>query len=201
MGKNNRKSVLGSLGAIMLMVIRDAALGAAISALFCLFKWIGSMVPLCGAPTWSNFLGGGVGISAFLFLLDMFSTTRYAVRCKRDPVFKEMSERTGIEWKDYQRLKAKREEKEELDSKGNSSITHLDSGISSENGFIPVSKMEVGTEFPIRWDNIEVVARVEYKDADGRSVVSVYDAEENILEAGIDDMRDEQWDALRVKNV
>lgn len=110
MKKNNRKSALGWVGAIMLMVIRDAALGAAVSALFCLFKWIGSLMSLCGAPTWSNFLGGGVGISAFLFLLDMFSTARYAVRCKRDPVFKSMSERTGIEWKDYQRFKEKRED-------------------------------------------------------------------------------------------
>lgn len=192
MKKNNRKSALGWLGAIMLMVIRDAALGAAVSALFCLFKWIGSLMSLCGAPTWSNFIGGGVGISAFLFLLDMFSTARYAVRCKRDPVFKEMSDRAGVEWKDYQRLKAKREEKEELDSKGNSS-----SGNSSENGFIPVSKMEVGTEFPVRWNEAEAVARVEYKDADRRSVVGIYDQDDNPIEVGIDDMRDDQWNALR----
>lgn len=195
MKKNNRKSALGWLGAIILMAIRDAALGVAVSALFCLFKWIGSLMSLCGAPTWSNFLGGGVGISAFLFLLDMFSTARYAARCNRDPVFKEMSEKAGVKWEDYQSLKAKREEKEELDSRCN-----LSSGNSSENGFIPVSKMEIGTEFPIHWNESEAVARVEGKDADRRSVVGIYDQDDNPIEVGIDDVSDEEWEAIRVNN-
>lgn len=63
---------------------------------------------------------------------------------------------------------------------------------------LPVSQMEVGTEFPVTIQD-GAVARVEGKDADGRSVVSVYDADGNILEAGIDDWSDEFWEGVRVR--
>lgn len=67
-----------------------------------------------------------------------------------------------------------------------------------ETANTPVSQMEVGTEFPVKIAD-GAVARVEGKDADGRSVVSVYDADGNIMEAGIDDWSDEFWEGVRVR--
>ena len=95
-----------SLFLVILMTIgKNIALAAVISALFCLMKWIGSFLSLSKNPSWGNFLGGWIGVFSFLFLLNIFSIIRYIVRCKRDPFFKEMSERTGIGWEDYKRMK------------------------------------------------------------------------------------------------
>ena len=69
-----------------------------------------------------------------------------------------------------------------------------------DNEILPVSQMEVGTEFTVQWNGVEAVARVEYKDADRRSVVGIYDQDDDPIEVGIDDISDEDWEAIRVKN-
>ncbi len=70
-----------------------------------------------------------------------------------------------------------------------------------QNAAMPVSQMDVGTEFPVMYDGQQAVAAVVGKDADGRNVVTIRDQEGNDLESGIDDWTDEQWEALRVQSV
>lgn len=63
----------------------------------------------------------------------------------------------------------------------------------------PVSQMEVGKQFPVEWRGQQAMATVMGKDADGRSVVTVRDMNGEDIEAGIDDMSDAQWEAVRVQ--
>lgn len=63
----------------------------------------------------------------------------------------------------------------------------------------PVSQMEVGQQFPVEWKGQPAMATVMSKDADGRSVVTVRDMDGEDIEAGIDDMSDAQWEAVRVQ--
>lgn len=63
----------------------------------------------------------------------------------------------------------------------------------------PVSQMEVGQQFPVEWRGQQAMATVMGKDADGRSVVTVRDMDGEDIEAGIDDMSDAQWEAVRVQ--
>lgn len=105
MKKKSKKQAASWFVVILIAIGRDIALAAVISAFFCLMKWIGSLLLWSKSPSWGDFLGGGIGVFVLLFLLDVFSIIRYIVRCKRDPLFKEMSERTGIQWRDYKKLK------------------------------------------------------------------------------------------------
>jgi hypothetical protein len=63
----------------------------------------------------------------------------------------------------------------------------------------PVSQMEVGQQFPVEWRGQQAMATVMGKDANGRSVVTVRDINGEDIEAGIDDMSDAQWEAVRVQ--
>ena len=89
---------------ISLMAVKDIFIGALVSAFFCFCQWIGGLFSLCSGPTWGKFLYGGLGVFALLFILNMIGAIRHLVRCRRDPVYKDMSERTGISWEDYQKL-------------------------------------------------------------------------------------------------
>ena len=64
---------------------------------------------------------------------------------------------------------------------------------------MPVSKMGIGDSFPVLWVGQESVAVVTGIDYDGTRIVSVQDPEGNDIESGIDDMSDEQWQAIRVE--
>lgn len=105
MRKNNIKSTASWFGVIILAIIRAAALGVVISGFFCFTKWIGSLLSWCKHPSWIDFFGGWIGIFAFIFLLYLIGIIKHIVRCKKDPVFKDMSEKAGIQWEDYKKLK------------------------------------------------------------------------------------------------
>lgn len=63
----------------------------------------------------------------------------------------------------------------------------------------PVSQMGIDQAFSVTWNGQQAEAVVTGIDADQRRVVTVRDMEGNDIESGIDDMSDEQWEAVRVK--
>lgn len=91
--------------------------------------------------------------------------------------------------------KTDKKEKQKLD--GNSSVTYINS---QDKGFVPVSQMEKDTEFEVYWKGTKSTAVVGFKNESGHSVVDVVDKEGEPVEVGIDDLSDEDWEALRIKD-
>ena len=60
-----------------------------------------------------------------------------------------------------------------------------------------VSDMKPGTQFPIVWDGHRATAIVDQKNESGHSVVNIIDENGNDIQRGVDDIDDEQWEALR----
>lgn len=78
---------------------------AVVSGIFCLFKWIGSLLGTNEPPAWGNFIGGGIGIFAFLFLYKTVWLIKDTKRRIEDPVYDELSKSAGLSYKDYKKFK------------------------------------------------------------------------------------------------
>lgn len=85
------------------LIVR-AVISLLISAVFCLLQWLGSLMSLCGAPTWGKFFWGAVGIFVLLLILYFINFGRNASHYD-DPTFREMNQKSGISYEDYKRIK------------------------------------------------------------------------------------------------
>lgn len=72
-----------------------------ISGLICLISLIFTKV------SWQQFWWQAGGIFVFFLVDYIYNWSRTIILMKKDPVFKTMTEHTGISWKDYKRLKNK----------------------------------------------------------------------------------------------
>ena len=89
---------------ILVAIIKDAIFASVASGVLCLFKYIGSLLGWCGRPTWLyDFLGGALGVFVLLVAFNGIAIVVHFIRCWRDPVFKDASERSGMRWRDYKR--------------------------------------------------------------------------------------------------
>ena len=53
---------------------------------------------------WRRFLAGAAVIFAVFFLITVVKTIIELIRYAKDPGYKDMNQRVGISWKDYQKL-------------------------------------------------------------------------------------------------
>lgn len=56
---------------------------------------------------WMRFLAGAAAIFGIYFIVTAVKTIIELIRYAKDPGYKEMNQRVGIPWKDYQKLKNK----------------------------------------------------------------------------------------------
>ena len=103
------KSIIIIITTSLMNIIKSAFWAALTSAVFCLFKWIGSLIGICENVKWWDFLGGGVGLFVLFFSHRMFWIFRDMYRRKKDPVYDAMTNSTGISYKDYIKLKEKKD--------------------------------------------------------------------------------------------
>lgn len=96
---------------------------------------------------------------------------------------------------------SKRKENKEFVPNNNSTITYSRPNNTVVSGLIPVSQMEKDTEFEVYWNGTKAIAVVDFKNESGHSVVNIVDKDGDDIERAIDDMSDEMWDSIRVKNV
>lgn len=88
-----------------------SALGAAVvSALFCFFKWIGSLTNITDGPGWSSFFGGGIGMFVLFFGYKMFWIIRDMIRRKKDPEYDYAANTIGISYNTYKCFKKEQED-------------------------------------------------------------------------------------------
>ena len=87
------KNLLSFLGTELRFAIESIVLSLVLSIFF-----------RHGSSYWESVLYGSLGWFAFLNIYGIISVIVYWARCKKDPVFKEMSIHGGIEWKTYKRF-------------------------------------------------------------------------------------------------
>lgn len=89
------------IGSLFMM----AGISLALSALFSLCQLLLSLASVCDPPTWQKFFGGAIVLFIIFFLNGCFQVLLYYIRCRRDPVFKQVNLKSGLSWRDYKRLK------------------------------------------------------------------------------------------------
>lgn len=89
-----------TLGVILKSLLMDALLALGISGAISLIRLL-----FHGNVTRIEFLGGALGIFLFLFLDYIYNWVRTIILMKKDPVFKQMTMQTGINWRDYKKIK------------------------------------------------------------------------------------------------
>ena len=95
------KNLLSFIGTLAIIAFQSIV----VSAFFTLCKWLLSLLGLCNAPTWFNFVGGAAILFSVLFLYSVGNTCITLYRYNKDPVFKEANLKVGLSWKDYKALK------------------------------------------------------------------------------------------------
>lgn len=99
------KNIIIFITTSLMNIVKSAFWAALTSAVFCLFKWFGSLIGICENVKWWDFLGGGVGLFVLFFGYKMFWIFRDMYRRKKDPVYDAMANSTGISYKDYKKLR------------------------------------------------------------------------------------------------
>lgn len=93
--------VLGFIVGLLLFALRDAVIAATISGVLCLTQWIGSLMSMCKAPTWHIFLWGWLGVFVVLYTAHLIHAKIEYTRKRKDPVYKQMNEESGIDYRTY----------------------------------------------------------------------------------------------------
>ena len=98
------KNFVSFMGTLLITALQSVALSA-----FCwCVQWVLNHVGLSDMEaTMGKFLWGSACFFIILFLLYGATTALTMYRMHKDPIFKDAHLRTGMSWKDYQRLKNK----------------------------------------------------------------------------------------------
>lgn len=86
-------------GEIIKSLLMDALWALGLSGFFSIIRII-----FHGSVTRGQFFGGARMIFLVLVLDYIYNWVRTLVLMKKDPVFKSMTMRTGISWRDYKRM-------------------------------------------------------------------------------------------------
>jgi len=85
---------------IIKALLADALWAFGLSGVFSLIRLL-----FHGNVTRGQFLWGAVAIFLLLFLDYIYNWIRTIILMKKDPVFKQMTEQSGISWKDYKKMR------------------------------------------------------------------------------------------------
>ena len=91
------RTLLEVFKALLLDIVFSLGISAIISGVRSIFTNV----------TWTQFFAGAAGILAFFILDWIYNLVRTLTLMKKDPIFKTMTETTGISWRDYKRMKKK----------------------------------------------------------------------------------------------
>ena len=86
------------------MVAQGIAFSAVLSTLFCLFKWLFSLIGVSNPPTWSSFLWGGVALLVVFIIMFVWRFIGIYRNYQKDITFSLMSDYYGVTWGEYKKL-------------------------------------------------------------------------------------------------
>ena len=84
---------------LLSQLLQDALTALAISGIISLIRMIFTQVK------WGQFFFGALAIFLFLFLDGIYNWIQTIRLMRKDPVFREMTTRTGISWRDYKKMR------------------------------------------------------------------------------------------------